>query len=183
MATPFPGLQHRDGGGGVAVMAGTVNPIETSPSQACVENNPDLKPPILIFLFFHKAIRSDLEGLHRAAMAFATGGGDIKPLLVRYHFLRAIYKHHCNAEDEHNAAEKNWTYKLGLNQFVDLTNEEYRATYLGTKSVSERRLSGPRSDRYEPHVGDKLPQSVDWRKDGAIVGVKDQGSCGEFRSF
>ncbi|KAG2709385.1 hypothetical protein I3760_05G235900 [Carya illinoinensis] len=100
MATPFPGLQHRDGGGGVAVMAGTVNPIETSPSQACVENNPDLKPPILIFLFFHKAIRSDLEGLHRAAMAFATGGGDIKPLLVRYHFLRAIYKHHCNAEDE-----------------------------------------------------------------------------------
>jgi zinc finger-like protein len=100
MATPFPGLQHRDGGGGVAVMAGPVNAIDPSPSKACVKNNPALKPPILIFLFFHKAIRSELEGLHRAAMAFATGAGDIKPLLERYHFLRAIYKHHCNAEDE-----------------------------------------------------------------------------------
>ncbi|GLT73542.1 hypothetical protein SLA2020_453930 [Shorea laevis] len=79
MATPFPGLQHRDGGGGVAVMAGTVNAIDPSPSMACVKNNPALKPPILIFLFFHKAIRSELEGLHRAAMAFATGVGDIKP--------------------------------------------------------------------------------------------------------
>lgn len=100
MATPFPGLQHRDGGGGVAVMAGPVNAIDPSPSKACVKNNLALKPPILIFLFFHKAIRSELEGLHRDAMAFATGAGDIKPLLERYHFLRAIYKHHCNAEDE-----------------------------------------------------------------------------------
>ena len=84
----------------MAVMAGPVNAIDPSPSKACVKNNPALKPPILIFLFFHKAIRSELEGLHRDAMDFATGAGDIKPLLERYHFLRAIYKHHCNAEDE-----------------------------------------------------------------------------------
>lgn len=100
MATPFPGLQHRDGVGGVAVMAGPVNHIDSSPSKSCAKKNEDLNPPILIFLFFHKAIRSELEGLHRAAMAFATGVGDINPLLERYHFLRAIYKHHCNAEDE-----------------------------------------------------------------------------------
>lgn len=36
-------------------------------------------------------------------MAFATSqaaAAGIEPLLERYHFLRAIYKHHCNAEDE-----------------------------------------------------------------------------------
>ncbi|KAF2322576.1 hypothetical protein GH714_019089 [Hevea brasiliensis] len=44
--------------------------------------------------------RSELDGLHCAAMTFATTGGDIKPLLRKYHFLRSIYKHHCNAEDE-----------------------------------------------------------------------------------
>ncbi|KAG6707158.1 hypothetical protein I3842_06G018200 [Carya illinoinensis] len=81
-------------------MSGPVNPIDPSTSKAWVKNNPELKPPILIFLFFHKAIRSELEGLHRAAVVFATGGGDIKPLSERYHFLRGIYKHHCNAEDE-----------------------------------------------------------------------------------
>ncbi|KAK9115024.1 hypothetical protein Syun_021821 [Stephania yunnanensis] len=60
-----------------------------------------LKSPILIFLFFHKAIRSELDGVHRAAVAFAADAtGDIRPLFERALFLRAIYKHHCHAEDE-----------------------------------------------------------------------------------
>lgn len=81
-------------------MAGPVNPLDPSPSKSCLKNSA-LKSPILIFLFFHKAIRSELDGLHRAAIAFATNQqSDINPLLERYHFLRAIYKHHCNAEDE-----------------------------------------------------------------------------------
>ncbi|KAH7516505.1 hypothetical protein FEM48_Zijuj10G0142300 [Ziziphus jujuba var. spinosa] len=97
MATPFPG-----GGGGVAIMAGPMNPLDPSPSKTCLKNSP-VKSPILIFFLFHKAIRSELDGLHRAAVAFATdedSSADIKPLLERYHFLRSIYKHHCNAEDE-----------------------------------------------------------------------------------
>lgn len=58
--------------------------------------------PIRIFLLFHKAIRAELDSLHRSAMALATnrGGGDIKQLKDKCHFLRSIYKHHCNAEDE-----------------------------------------------------------------------------------
>lgn len=87
-----------------------------------------------------------------------------------------IFKDNLRFIDEHNA--ENRTYKVGLNRFADLTNDEYRTTYLGTKP--RRKLSKPRTDRYEPHVSDKLPQSVDWRKEGAVVGVKDQGSCGEF---
>uniref|UniRef100_A0A2P2K0V3 Uncharacterized protein LOC105113207 isoform X1 n=2 Tax=Rhizophora mucronata TaxID=61149 RepID=A0A2P2K0V3_RHIMU len=100
MAAPFSGLDGC-GGGGVAVMAGPVTPIDSSTqSKACVKNSA-LRSPILIFLFFHKAIRSELDGLHRAAMAYASSvGGGFKPLLERYHFFGAIYKHHCNAEDE-----------------------------------------------------------------------------------
>ncbi|KAI3817212.1 hypothetical protein L1987_11001 [Smallanthus sonchifolius] len=99
MAMPLTGLQHRDvgGGGGVAVMA-TVNQIDPSSS-----NKPSKKQssPIHIFLYFHKAIRSELDALHRSAMDFATNSHvEIDPLLKRYHFLRSIYKHHCNAEDE-----------------------------------------------------------------------------------
>ncbi|XP_068327431.1 zinc finger protein BRUTUS-like [Pyrus communis] len=98
MAAPFPA----GGGGVVAVMAGPLAPLDPSPSKTCLKSSAH-KSPILIFLLFHKAIRSELDGLHRAAMAFATSEGSaagIQPLLERYHFLRAIYKHHCNAEDE-----------------------------------------------------------------------------------
>ncbi|KAG0495090.1 hypothetical protein HPP92_006084 [Vanilla planifolia] len=56
--------------------------------------------PILIFVLFHKAIRSELNGLHHAAVSFATdGSGDVRWLSERCRFLFDIYKNHCNAED------------------------------------------------------------------------------------
>ncbi|KAM0015307.1 putative transcription factor C2H2 family [Helianthus debilis subsp. tardiflorus] len=96
MATPLTGLQHRDVGG-VAVMA-TVNQIDSSSSNKLSKKQ---SSPIHIFLYFHKAIRSELDALHRSAIDFATNvHAEIEPLLKRYHFLRSIYQHHCNAEDE-----------------------------------------------------------------------------------
>jgi len=92
-----------------------------------------------------------------------------------------IFKDNLRFIDEHNA--ENRTYKVGLNRFADLSNEEYRSRYLGTKidpigSMMARTKT--RSNRYAPSVGDKLPKSVDWRDQGAVVQVKDQGSCGNF---
>lgn len=95
--------------GGVAVLPNSVNKVDSPSSSsssatpkgaACVKS-PETRSPILIFLFFHKAIRNELDALHRFAMAFATGKrSDIRPLLDRYHFLRSVYKNHSNAEDE-----------------------------------------------------------------------------------
>ncbi|PIN26156.1 Cysteine proteinase Cathepsin L [Handroanthus impetiginosus] len=84
--------------------------------------------------------------------------------------------------DEQNTMP-NRTYKLGLNRFADLTNEEYRKMYLGTRVDGKRRLTGTKSHRYNPKVGDKLPDSIDWRKKGAVVPVKDQGNCGSCWAF
>lgn len=94
MATPLDG-------GGVAVLPNSVNKVDSS--SALIGGLKCSKPesPILIFLFFHKAIRNELDALHRLAIAFATGNrSDIKPLSGRYHFLSSMYRHHCNAEDE-----------------------------------------------------------------------------------
>lgn len=91
-----------------------------------------------------------------------------------------IFKDNLRFIDEHNSLNR--TYKVGLNKFADLTNEEYRAMYLGTRSDAKRRLmkSKVASQRYACKAGDELPESVDWREKGAVNPVKDQGSCGNF---
>ncbi|KAL1531845.1 zinc finger protein BRUTUS-like [Salvia divinorum] len=92
MATPE--IQN----GGVSVMAAAPTVDQNGRTAATMR----LSSPIRIFLFFHKAIRGELDGLHRTALALATNGsgGDIEQLMKKCHFLRSIYKHHCNAEDE-----------------------------------------------------------------------------------
>ncbi|KAK2971049.1 hypothetical protein RJ640_017201 [Escallonia rubra] len=47
-----------------------------------------------------------------------------------------IFKDNFHFIDEQNAANR--SFKLGLNRFADLTNEEYRSMYLGTKIDSIR---------------------------------------------
>ncbi|KAF6151542.1 hypothetical protein GIB67_016354 [Kingdonia uniflora] len=93
-----------------------------------------------------------------------------------------IFKDNLQFIDEHNAAE-NRTYKVGLNKFADLTNEEYRRVYLGTKIDKFRRFSRPRSERYALRVGEELPRAIDWREKGAVAAVKNQGSCGSCWAF
>ncbi|KAK6146853.1 hypothetical protein DH2020_020722 [Rehmannia glutinosa] len=94
MATP--GIQS---GGGISVIAAAA-PVEQNGHSAAATLR--VSSPVRIFLFFHKAIRAELEGLHRSAMALATNGsgGDIEQFMKKCHLLRSIYKHHCNAEDE-----------------------------------------------------------------------------------
>ncbi|KAA8531663.1 hypothetical protein F0562_006620 [Nyssa sinensis] len=94
-----------------------------------------------------------------------------------------IFKDNLRFIDEHNS--ENWTYKVGLNRFADLTNEEYRSLYLGTRTDAKRRFlkSKRASQRYAFRAGDKLPESVDWRKRGAVAPIKDQGTCGSCWAF
>ncbi|KAJ1390550.1 Zinc finger, CHY-type, partial [Sesbania bispinosa] len=90
-------------GGGVAIMPGTVTSTDPSTSSTCSNTSLLLQSPILIFSLFHKAINSELQSLHQAALDFVSNHddpSDLKSLSHRCHFLRTIYKHHCNAEDQ-----------------------------------------------------------------------------------
>jgi len=74
--------------------------------------------------------------------------------------------------------------EVGLNKFADLTNEEYRSIYLGTK-VDEakmiRRLAVAAA-LPQPNIVN-APVSIDWRTNGSVTPVKDQGQCGSCWSF
>ena len=67
----------------------------------------------------------------------------------------------------------NRKYKLGLNQFADITNEEFKASRLGFKPMLKSTTGS-----FQYNLTD-VPDSMDWRTKGAVTAVKDQGSCGK----
>merc|ERR1712156_657217 len=67
------------------------------------------------------------------------------------------------------------SYTLGINQFSDLTQEEFKGQYLG----GYKALSNPSPSESKAFVKKAikdLPESVDWRDMGAVTDVKNQKS-------
>jgi hypothetical protein len=82
--------------------------------------------------------------------------------------------------DAHNArAVGERGYRLGMNQFADLTNDEFRAAYLGARLPARAGGGRAAGERYRHDGVEALPENVDWREKGAVAPVKNQGQCGE----
>lgn len=97
------------------------------------------------------------------------------------------------AENRHKIAKHNQLYDLGKvsyrlkeNKYADLLHHEFVNTMNGFNRSNallkgtERKLEG--ATFIEP-ANVEVPDTVDWRKLGAVTPIKDQGHCGSCWSF
>ncbi|CAL5085388.1 unnamed protein product [Urochloa decumbens] len=93
-------------------------------------------------------------------------------------FQRRFQVYTGNVEFIESTNRLSLSYVPGENQFADLTNDEFRATY----TMRPREVPNSSRRGFFDNAGE-APDSVDWRTQGAVTPVKDQQACGSCWAF
>jgi cathepsin L len=140
-----------------------------------------MKTLILLCLFFAVALSSFTEEQYRDA--FLDWMQENKRSYSHTDFLHRyqVFKTNMDYVTKFNAQGE--SYKLSLNKFADLTNKEFNQLYKGLKVDVEADPSRLTTVVTDVPLDGPVPSSVDWRQQGIVTPVKDQGQCGSCWSF
>ncbi|KAJ6224293.1 hypothetical protein RDWZM_002838 [Blomia tropicalis] len=89
---------------------------------------------------------------------------------------KQIFKRNLEFIRQHNleASLGEHSYLVGVNQFADLTNEEFRRKFIVNKKSFEHFSLNLHTD----NSVESVPTSIDWVAKGVVSPVIDQGECG-----
>jgi len=96
---------------------------------------------------------------------------------------RLIWEENLKRVALHNleAAMGKHTYTLAMNEFADLSGEEFAKIVLGSCVIPKRNSTGAATFLKSPFI--QVPTSVDWRDKNLVTPIKDQKQCGSCWAF